>query len=374
MTTQMTTGNALTIKTWDKKGYIDMYKRTAFGRMMSNGTGFYAEELQGAKFGDQTTFNFTGLLTGIGVGEDQTLEGNEESLALSSASMVIGEFFHAVKSPSKRSIQQQRTNVDFEGRARELLPKYMASRVDASIFNQLAGVNTTTIAVDGATYSGNDRTFVQGLNSIIAPSTNRIIRAGGVAADESLTSSNTFTLDLVDAALELISTTNPTVEPILQGGEEVFDWYIPWQGLTDLRRDTTGKIQWYQNALAFAQGGDKSQLLGVGFGPKPVGRYNNVNIIPCNRVAYGQNSSTSAAISTVRRSVLCGRNAFAFGSVVGGRLTDTDVPFEFREQLDDYGRFKGIGAAMMYGVKKLQFSSEDYGSVVISAYAGSHTS
>ncbi len=376
-TTAMLTGNALTVKLWSKLGFIDMYKNTAFGRMARRGTIMRAEELDRAEAGDNVTFSFTGILTGTGVGEGQTLVGNEESLDLQSFAMSYNVFRHAVSNPNDDTIEQARTNVKFEKTARELLPAFHAARLDASVFNQLAGVNSTTITVDGTVYSGTDRAFVQGMNTINVPTTNRIIRAASAATDEALTSADVFTLDLVDAAVEGLQRTYPYAGAL--DGQE-FDLYISFEQSTDLKRDTSGKIQWYTNALAMTEAG--SDLLSVGdkYGTQPIGKYANVNIIPTFRVATGVHSSTSAAISTVRRAVLCGKKALAFASKFGGNLSDGSadkngtVPFKFTTQLKDYDYIKGIEARMIYGVKKIQFDSEDFGSTVISTYAAAHTS
>lgn len=379
-TTGMLTGNALTVKLWSKLGFVDMYKNTAFGRMARRGTIMRAEELDRAEAGDDVTFNFTGILTGTGVGEGSTLVGNEEALDLQSFSMQYNVFRHAVASPNDDTIEQARTLVRFEERARQLLPAFHAARLDASVFNQLAGVNSTTITVDGTVYSGTDRTFVQGNNTINAPTTNRIIRAAAAATDEALTSADTMTLDLIDAAVEQLQRTYPYAGAL--DGQE-FDLYISFEQSVDLKRDTSGKIQWYTNYLSSMEGGNQDSnpiFTGDKYGTQPIGRYANVNIIPTFRVATGVNSSTSAAITTVRRAVLCGRNALAFGSKFGGSLSDAkaddkgNVPFKFTTQLKDYDYIKGIEARMIYGVKKIQFDSEDFGSTVISTYAAAHTS
>lgn len=374
--TQMLTSNALAVKLWSKKGYLDMYQNTHFGTAFSRGTIMKAEELNTAKAGDQVTFQFTGILTGQGIGEGGTLVGNEEALNLSSYAMTVGMYRHGINNPNTDTIEQQRTYVPFEKNARTLLPEFMAARLDASMFNQLAGVNTTTITIDGAVYSGANRTFVQGLNTIVAPSTNRIVRAGGETADENLTSTETMTLDLIDAAVELAGTTYPRIKPL---ANNEFDLYLHHYQFLDLKRDVSGRIQWYVNAIGAAAGGDSSMITDTTIlGMKPVGKYGNVNLYSSYRVSNGQNSSTSAAITTVKRAVLCGTNACAFGSPWGGSLNDEDVPFKFFTQLQDYDYYKGIEARMLYGLKKIQMQSagntEDLGSIVLSTYAAAHTS
>lgn len=378
-TTSMLTTNPLTQKLWAIEGFVDMYKSSCFGRMLRRGTIMRAEELDRAQSGDDVTFNFTGILTGIGIREGGTLTANEEALDLQSFSMQYNVIRHAVASPNKDTIEQARTNIGFENRARKQLPSWHKSRVDASVFNQLAGVDSTTIAVDTAVYSGLDRTIVQGLNAINSPTTNRIVRAGGQADDESLTNSDTFTLDLIDAAVEQLGRTYPHVETL---ENEEFDLYISYEQMTDLKRDTSGKIQWYTNYLSVANGGvtDGNPIFTANqFSFEPVGKYANVNIIPCFRVATGVNSGTSAAIPNVRRAILCGRDAAAFASKFSGAVedmaqTDGNVPLQMFKQYKDYDYILGIEARMIYGVKKLQFDGEDFGSTVISTFAGPHTS
>lgn len=376
--TQMLTSNPLTVKLWSIEGFVDMYKNTAFGHMMRRGTLMRAEELDNATAGDDVTFNFTGILTGQGTVEGGTLVGNEEALDLQAFSMKLNVIRHAVASPNDETIEQARTLVPFQRRALTQLPRWHASRVDASVFNQLAGINSTTITVDTTVYSGTNRSIVQGLNSINAPTTNRIIRAAGAANDEALTSTDTFTLDLIDAAIEVLSNTYPTVEPL--DGED-FDLFISPEQLTDLKRDTSGKIQWYINYGNELAGGsindnpiNRANQYSTGY----VGRYANVNIYSRFRVATGENSSTAAAIPNVRRAVLCGRNAGSVASRFSGAFedmenTDGDTPYIIKEQLKDYDYIKGIEARMIWGMKKLQFDGEDYGSTVISTYAGAHT-
>lgn len=378
-TTGMLTGNQLTVKLWSRMGFIDMYKNTSFGRMARRGTIMRAEELNRARKGDDVTFSFAGILTGTGTGEGGTLEGNEEALDLQSFQMQYNVFRHAVASPNDETIEQVRTLVDFEETARELLPRFHAARLDASVFNQLAGVDSTTITVDGTVYSGSDKSFVQGLNAINPPTDNRVIRAAGAATDQAITSADTITLDLMDAAVEQLLRTYPYAGAL---ENQEFDLYISFEQEVDLKRDTSGKIQWYTNHLASMQGGmiDTNKIAtGSMYGTEPIGKYANVNIIPTFRVATGVNSSTGAAIPTVRRAVLCGSKALAFGSAFGGNLADAkaddkgNVPFKFSTQLKDYDYIKGVEARMIYGIKKIQFDGEDFGSSVISTYAASHT-
>lgn len=371
--TSMTSTNALTLKLWATEDWVNPGQRVAFGHMFKRGSVFYAEEFLGQKArGDQITYDYTNKLTGIPVGEGGTLDGNEEALDLGYFSMAINVTRIGVLNPNDDTIEQQRTLVDFPMRTRKVIPNRHMELLDTAVFQQLAGAYPTSFTVNGTTWSGNNRLFVTGHNVPVAPSSDRILRAGGAANDQSLTSSNTMTLDLIDYALEQIDTSN---QPIKMLADDTYDLYVSPEQLTDLKQDTTGKIQWFNMALARATGGDTSQLDGAMFETMPcLGQYGRVNIYSAPRVAYGVRSDTSAVITTVRRAVLVGKDALTFASPFGGRPTDKDVPLKYFSQLKDYDYYKGLEGRMIYGLKKTVASnSSDIGVFVISTYAATHS-
>lgn len=378
-TTSMLTSNALTQKLWAKQDWNDIIKDGPFGRAFRNGSLYYAPELNGTRPGDEITFQFTGLVTGPGINEGGTLVGNENALRLDSATMSLGLIRKGINNPNDDTIEQQRTSINFEDTARSDIKEWYAALFNASFLNQAAGNTATSITHQGATFTGANLTQVLGKNAAIAPSANRIIRAGDVANDQSLTSSDTITLDMIDYALELAQRTYPTIRPLKVGGKDMYDLHISWEQFTDLQHDGTGKIQYYANALAMMQGGkiEDNPLLRGADGGMVAGQYKNVNIIPSAYVSYGVDSGTSAEIATVRRAVLVGQKAVAFGSVLGGRPTDKNVPFIYKTELQDYEYYKGIEGRAITAMKKLQFNDtndvkQDFGSIVLSTYAAPH--
>jgi hypothetical protein len=238
---------------------------------------------------------------------------------------------------------------------------------------QLAGAAPTSLTIGGTTYSNaTDLLHVQGHNTPVAPTSNRIVRAGGVSADESLTSSMTFTTDLIDYALEA---SELTLQPIEMLDDMTYDLYISPEQVVDLMHDQTGHIQWYLNNLALLKGGQENHIEDR-FMNKLVscGKYRNVNIFSSPRVAFGANSSTSAVITTVRRAVLVGRDALSLQSPWGSTWEDEDVPVKFFAQLKDYEYYKGMEARLIYGAKKMSPSNkDDIGVTVIASYAATHS-
>lgn len=377
-TTTMTSTNSLAVKKWEMKTWLENIQRTVIGHCMRRGSLFYVPDFLGStNRGDQLTFGYAAKLTGVPVGEGGTLNNNTEALNLQSSTMAINVCRIGVENPNTDTIEQQRTFVDFEEVTRVQLSRRVRELMEASFFNQVAGANPTTLTIDGTTYNSSNITFVQGLNPIIAPTSQRVIWQGGVSNDQSLSSTNTFTLDLVDAAIELAER-NTTTQPLERLDGDEFDLFISPEQCTDLKRDTTGKIQWYSNMIAMTTGGvtgDNSYIVnGLQDGMLVSGRYNNVNIFSASRVAQGVNSSTGVNISTVRRAVMLGRNAATFASPFGGRLDDTDVPTKFFFQYKDFDYYKAMEARMIYGIKKMSPSNlQDQGVITISTYAAPHS-
>jgi hypothetical protein len=126
-----------------------------------------------------------------------------------------------------------------------------------------------------------------------------------------------------------------------------------------------------------AAGGDSSQLTGRDLYSnqiKPVGAYAGLEIYVTPYISFGVNSSNNAQITSVRRAVVVGRDAISYASKTGtGRATDGNVPIVFKEQLNDYGYYKGVEARRIVGLRKNTPSNgADIGVVVISTWAASH--
>lgn len=372
--TQMLTGNQLTVKLWEKKVWIQALQRTYLSHLFNRGGIYTPEKLMGAtSIGDAITFPYVGKLTGMPIGEGGTADGNEEAMDLTSFNMTINVTRIPVLNPNTDTIEQQRTVVQFEETTRKLLARRTAELLDASVFTQLAGSNPTTLTINGTTYTtAAQKLFVQGMNTPIAPTSDRIIRANSAATDQALTSSDVFTLDLIDYALERIERSDQPIEPL---AGQTYDLYVSPEQLVDLQQNTTAKIQWFNIQLAKITGGKTNELENR-FENDMIcaGKYRNVYIYAAPRVAYGQNSGTSAVITTVRRAVLVGQDALSYASPFGGRITDSDVPIKLFSQLKDYDYYKGVEARMLYGLKKMSpTNKQDIGVMVISTYAAAHS-
>lgn len=371
--TVMASSNNLTVKRWEMETWVQALQSTVFGHLMQRGCIYTPEELKGEAPGDSVTFAYAGKLTKVPVGEGGTLDGNEEALDLKSHAMVMNVSRIGVLNPNKDTIEQKRTTVNFPETSKKILSRRVAELVDTSVMYQLAGANPTSLTIGGTTYaSAADLLHVQGHNTPVAPSTNRVVWAGGRANDQSLTSADIMTTDLIDYALEA---SDLSLQPIeLLDGQE-FDLYLSPEQIVDLLHDTSGHIQWYVNNLAMLKGG-KDNAIEDRFLNSIVsaGKYRNVNIYQTPRTAFGVDSGSSAVITTARRGVLVGRDALSLQSPWGSTLDDEDVPVKFFAQLKDYEYYKGMEARLIYGCKKMiPTGKDDIGVCVIATYAATHS-
>ena len=301
--------------------------------------------------GDQVTFALRTRLSGDGKTENETAEGNGESLTTYSDAVVINELGHVVGVKSENTIDQQRVPFDLRAEGKDALVEWWADRKAASFFNQVCGNTVQT------------STKYTGMQATTAPSSTRQIWAGSATTDQGLTSSDTFTLDLIDQAVELASVGNNMIRPIRIGGDKKYVLYLHPYQVTSLRTN-----------YASGQWGDiqKAALMGAASTKNPIytnalGEYHNVIIRQSQDIPLGCNSSTpTTAVSNTRRAVLLGAQAAvaAFGQKQSG-----PNKFRWNEELLDHKRKLEISAWCIWGLKKTRFNSIDFGSLVISTYA-----
>jgi N4-gp56 family major capsid protein len=347
-TTSYGTNNPLAVKVWAKRLYREALKATWYSKFMGDDTDSLIQvktELdKGA--GDRITIGLRMQLAGDGVQGDGTLEGNEEALVTFSDNLFIDQLRHAVRSAGKMSEQRIPWSVREEAMAG--LRDWWANRLDTAMANQLAG---NTLVVD-TRYTGNQAT--------IAPSTGRFLVQGFPGgAESSLTSTNIFTLTMIDKAVALAKTLTPMIRPLMINGDACYVLLMhPFQ-IYDLRTNTnTG--QWLDIQKAAMTGGEVSDnpiFTGA------VGMYNNTIIHEDSRMPAC--ISAGAAMANTRRAVFCGAQALsmAFGQ------KNQDQQASWVEELFDYGNQLGVSAGMIYGMKKNVFNSLDFGTLVLSTWA-----
>jgi N4-gp56 family major capsid protein len=352
-TTGYSVNNALTNKLWAKKLNVEVLKDAYISKFIGKGADAliqYREDTNKDK-GDRIRHGLRMQLTGDGVMEDNTLEGQEEQLITYADDVIINQLRHAVRSEGRMS--EQRVLFDLRMEAKSGLKDWWTGRLDTIFFNQACGYTVQT-----------DLRYT-GMNSVTAPDSNHIMRAQGAANDQSITSTGVFSLTFIDYCVERAKTLTPAIRPVkTEMGEYYVMFLHPYQ-VTDLRTSTsTG--QWLDIQKSAMQGGrikDNPIFTGA------LGVYNNVILHENERVTQGVNSSTGAAVTTVRRAVFCG----AQSAVVAFGGEDGPDTMSWTEETFDYGNQLGVAVGAIMGMKKSVYNSTDFATIVVSTYAAQHS-
>lgn len=348
------------VKLWSRKLAREALKKTYAKRFMGTGSDSMImirnETNKGP--GDRIRMTLRMQLTGDGIVGDQDLEGNEESLTTWTDDLVINQLRHAVRSAGKMT--EQRIPFSVREEAMQGLADWWADRWDTWLFNQLCGFTPANAKVQ-----------LTGFNEIKAPT--RIVRAGGAANDQSLTTFAThgFSLALIDAAVEAAKVTTtgnvpPPIRPIMVDGKPYYVAFLHPYQVSALRITTTASqakpVLWYDIHRAALQGGKMDNPIFSG----ALGEYNGVILHESTRITQGVHASTGAAVANTARAVLCGAQA----AVCGFGQGHDQSTYDWFEQLFDYGNKLGVKAGCIAGLKKSRYNSQDFGCIVMSSYAG----
>jgi len=337
------------VKLWRKRLAREALKATYVQKFIGQGDDSLIQEISetNKSAGDRVTVTLRMQLTGDGVQGDGTLEGNEEALSTYTDNLLVDQLRHAVRSKGKMS--EQRIPWSIREEAMNGLRDWWAGRIDTAFFNQICG-NT---AQADTRYTGNQ--------AALAPTLFQ--RAGALGTDQAVQAdpTKTFDLTMIDKAVAVAKTQTPLIRPIRYQGQDCYVAFLhPFQ-VRDLRTATaTG--QWLDIQKAAMAGGqvkDNPVFQGA------LGMYNNVILHEAVRVTNGVHSATGAVQASTRRAVLCGAQSAAIAFGQGQSFEGWD----WNEELFDYGNSLGVEAGAIFGLKKLVFNANDFGTIVLTSYA-----
>lgn len=346
--------DALAVKLWSRslavaeREYLDI--APLIGEDENSIIQLKTETRKGA--GDRVTFPLRARLQGDGKTENETAEGNGEALTFYSDSLVINELGQIAGVKSEHTIDAQRIHYDLREQARDALGEWWADRKSVSFFNQVCGNTAQT------------NTKRTGLNATTAPAgTGRHIWAGAATNDQGLTSTDIFTLDLIDAAVENAKVGDNMVRPIRIGGQPKYVMYLHPYQVTSMRTNSASG-QWLDIQKAAMMGG---QISGNPIYTGALGEYNGVILRSSQDVPLGCNSATpTTAVANTRRAVLLGAQAAA---IAYGQNNYGPSKYRWNEELLDHKRKLEVSAWAIWGMKKTVFNSADFGTVVVSTWA-----
>lgn len=310
--------------------------------------------------GDRVTFSLRARPTQKGIGASQRAEGNAESLSIFSDAFFVDELGCNFGAPSQYKIDSQRVPFNLREQCKNANRDWWVDRLSVSFFNQMCGY--TPANLDSAT-SG---ILFTGMNAVTAPAgiqgNVRQVWAGTATNDQGLGSSDTFSLALIDRAVEAASVGNNMIRPLMVEGRKKYVMYLHTSQVTALRTNTTSG-GW--------QDITKWTYSGVDVSKNPLyngalGEYNNVILRASQDVTPGVNSGSGVPVSNTRRAVLLGAQAGVIGY---GMKYSQGQRYRWSEKLLDHDRLLEVSSWLIWGMKKAVYNGTDHGSLVVSTYA-----
>lgn len=356
--TEYTTNHPLAPTIWERELYAEAIQQTYVWSFMGSGSNslLVRKDDFTTKAGDKLVMGLRAQLVGRGTDGDNTLHGNEEALSTYTDQFTINQLRHAVLSKGRMS--EQRVAFNLRTEAKDGLSDWFATRFDVWFFNQLGG----------ATYQ-TDLAYT-GFNPIVPVDANHILRPNSKTADEALTTGDELTLVQLDRLAARLrqgtfaSTGLMPMRPIKIRGGNYYVLFVHPNQVQSLRSQTSPG-QWADLQRAAIQGGKDD--LPIFTGGDYVGLYNGIIIHQSEKVPFGVNSTTGAAVTNARRAILCGAQAAMFG--IGGETPDDQKKFKWIEDRFDYENQLGVSAFTIAGLKASQFANARFGTYILPTYA-----
>lgn len=344
------------VKLWSRKLFREALSTTYAYKFMGEGSDSIIQVQTDTQksAGDRVRVILRMLLTGAGVAGDGQLEGSEEALTTYTDNVTIDQLRHAVRSEGKMS--EQRIPFEVRDEAKTGLADWWSDRIDAWVFNQLAGL------------ARQSDTRYTGMQVATEPSTDHVLYGApnsGLTTEAtvgSATISNRMSIQMIDNLVMRAKTLSPQIRPVKIAGNDHFVMFLHPEQVYDLRNSEismTGiarPLGWSEIQQAAIAGGETTKNpLFTG----ALGMYNNVILHESKRVPNG-GSVTATHASTVRRAIFCGAQAasISFGKGYG------EQQMSWVEELFDYRNKLGVSAGFIGGLKKMVFNSLDFGTIV----------
>ena len=343
----------MAVKLWSRKLFYEVFKETWASKFIGEDSNslvqIKGETAKGP--GDKVTFGLRMLLTGNGVQGDNTQEGNEEALTVYNDSVFIDQLRHATRSGGKMS--EQRVPFDVREENRAALKDWWTERIEIWLANQLTGYTTQS----DTRYTGNQAALAS-TNLIIGGNQNTVTTETSISG-----TAMTLQLSDIDKCVARAKTQSPKIRPIRISGKDYYVMFLHPYQVYQLRNDTSATNSWVTLQRTAMQGGE---VTGNPLFTGALGVYNNVILHEWSYLPTAVSvSDTTVTNAKVRRAVFCGAQSavMAYGQDSGPNQ------MSWVEELFDYGNQLGVSAGMIAGLKKTQFNSNDFGTIVVSSYA-----
>jgi N4-gp56 family major capsid protein len=338
--TDSTAATGLTVQQWDDKFFVEHLSENRFAGEMGNNENaiIQVNEDLTAKKGDSITFALVNKLTGAGVENGGTIEGNEEDMDSRSFKLTIKDRGHGVRS---NRWENQISAIDLRKAAKVTLKDWSMENTRDRIIDALHSING--VVYGSATEAQKDAWLADNADRVLFGAA----KSNNSSNDHSASLANIDNTNdkLTGSALKLLkrmaATANPKIKPVrdmyAKNGRKYYVAYCGSLLFRDLSEDSDVKEAQRQVSLKeensrLFKGGD---LL-----------WDNVIVKEIEDMT--SLTGVGAASIDVAPLHLCGAQALGYG--VAERWKSAEETF-------DYGRKKGCAIMEMGGIEKLLFGT-----------------
>ena len=364
-TTQFSVNDPQTAKLYAGRVYQDIITGDGLINSMREAGIITKQEDASRSAGDSVTFSLLKNQEGIGLIGDETATGQESALTYFTDTVLLNQIRYPVSIPNKGTISSQRVAYSMYEDAYRGLINWLQERHVLSVFYQLAGFNPTSFTWGGQTYTGQKRLILQGLNSPLSPSSDRVVYGGtSNSSDDDVASDNTATFKLADIdELEYTAETKqPYIKPLTYADGIKYHLYVHTSIWEQLLQDTTSPIQYRDLFGNLMQSGKSAGTMARSFD------YSQTRVFRSDKLPNGV-SSTGEVLSNVRRSVFVGQEACVAALGQGYQDGADSVPgFIIRQETADIGQIIRLAINAIWGIKKIRFDGTDHGVITVSNY------
>ncbi len=340
------TNDPQTVKLWGKRMMKQALGQTLFFKKFL-GTGdnaliYWAKDLEKNK-GDEIRYDLLLELTGDGATGSAELETHEEALDYQQDTIKIDQLRHAT---GRTLMSEQRTIHDFRESILWALSRWWSKKFESYMFRYLCGDTTINHAQQGVIYDAN-----------------HVIYAGTATSEANLTTADTFSLPMIDFAVEKAKTDTNRMVPVMIEGTEHYVCVLHPSSVTSLKTNLggAGSINWIEiQKEANIRGRNNPIFTGA------LGVYNNTILF--------ESPDIFSPAANVRRNIFLAARAGCFASgnaydKIYQKKMGKENLVDWYEYERDAGDKRFVKAGAVFGIKKNRFGGEDYGVVTMPCYA-----
>jgi len=282
----------------------------------------------------------------LGVMDDDEMEGKEEGMTKYKDEFNIHQLRLGFKTGGRMS--EQRVPENMVSELKDLASDAWSERWDTQFFNLACGYTVQTDV---------RKTGLHGIPTL--PTSTRVYRPNAQATDQAITSSDIFSLELLDTAVNRAKIASPQIRPVRTDGGEYYICVLHPNTMRQLRKNDSA---WYGQMIAAMNGGNvANNPLFTG----ALGASNGCVFYESNYVTSGVDESDTSEEADVKRNVLLGAQSVCMAFGQGYDVGQFDMVVEGI----DYKNKTGLAVGAIFAMKKTIFNSKDYGCIVLPGYA-----